>query len=112
MPYTLTFNFIETRLFTRLARQYLSDDHYSQLQRLLIRNPDAGTVVPGSGGVRKLRWPAPGRGKRGGYRVVYFVRRAKGVIWLLTIYPKNVTDSIPTHVLRKIREEIEDVDKA
>lgn len=42
MPYTLTFNFIETRLFTRLARQYLSDDDYSQLQRLLIRNPEEG----------------------------------------------------------------------
>jgi len=106
------FTFIETRLFTRLVTQYLSDDDYSQLQRLLSRNPDAGTVIPGSGGVRKLRWPTRGRGKRGGYRVIYFVRRARGVIWLLTIYPKNVADSIPTHVLKRIREEIEDADKA
>ncbi len=49
-----------------------------------------------------------GRGKRGGYRVVYFVRRPKRVIWMLTIYPKNIVDSIPGHLLKKIREEIGD----
>ena len=64
-------------------------------------------MVPGSGGVRKLRWSAPGRGKRGGYRVIYYVRRANGVIWMLTMYPKNVADSIPAHVLRQIREEVD-----
>jgi hypothetical protein len=65
-------------------------------------------VIPGSGGVRKLRWPAPGRGKRGGYRVIYYVRREHGVIWMLTIYPKNVVENIPAKVLRQIREELED----
>ena len=65
-------------------------------------------LIPGSGGVRKLRWAAPGRGKRGGYRVIYYVRRAHGVIWMLTMYPKNVADNIPTHVLRQIRKEVED----
>ena len=72
-----------------------------------MRDPEAGAVVRGSGGVRKLRWAAVGRGKRGGYRVIYFVRRTSGVIWMLTIYPKNVADSIPAHVLKQIREEIE-----
>ena len=65
-------------------------------------------MIPGSGGVRKLRWAAPGRGKRGGYRVIYYVRRANGVIWMLTMYPKNVTENIPAHVLLQIRKEIED----
>ena len=74
----------------------------------LANNPEAGAVIRGSGGVRKLRWGVRGRGKRGGYRVVYFVRRPNGVIWMLTIYPKNVVDSIPGHVLKKIREEIGD----
>ena len=101
------FSFIETRLFTKLVGDYLSDEEYGELQRQLIRDPEAGAVVRGSGGVRKLRWGAPGRGKRGGYRVIYYVRRPKGVIWMLTLYPKNVADAIPGHVLKQIREEIE-----
>ena len=102
------FSFVETRLFSRLVEEFLSDDEYAALQRELMRDPEAGPVIRGTGGVRKLRWAAPGRGKRGGYRVIYFVRRANGVIWMLTMYPKNVADSIPAHVLRQIREEIED----
>ena len=58
--------------------------------------------------MRKLRWAATGRGKRSGNRVIYFVRRPKGVIWMLTIYPKNVSDTIPARVLKQIREEIDD----
>jgi mRNA-degrading endonuclease RelE of RelBE toxin-antitoxin system len=102
------FSFVETPLFTKLLKQYLTDDDYVELQNALIQNPEAGDVIPGSGGVRKLRWGAPGRGKRGGYRVIYFLRLQNGVVWLLTMYPKNVTDNIPAHVLRQIREEIED----
>jgi mRNA-degrading endonuclease RelE of RelBE toxin-antitoxin system len=101
------FSFIETKLFTRLVKQYLSDESYTALQAELIANPDKGAVIRGSGGVRKIRWAAEGRGKSGGYRVIYFVRNVHGVIWMLTIYPKNVADSIPGHVLKKIREEIE-----
>ena len=95
-------------MFTRLVQEYLSDDEYFRLQRQLMRDPEAGAVVRGSGGVRKLRWAAAGRGKRGGYRVIYFVRRTNSIIWMLTIYPKNVADSIPAHVLKQIRKEIED----
>src|SRR5260221_3559584 len=73
-------------------------------QAALMTDPEAGPVVPGSGVVRKLRWAAPGRSKRGGYRVIYYVRHAHGVIWMLTMYPKNVSDNIPAHVLRKIRK--------
>jgi mRNA-degrading endonuclease RelE of RelBE toxin-antitoxin system len=102
------FSFIETHLFTRLVTQYLSDELYTELQLALINNPELGPVIAGTGGVRKLRWAAPGRGKRGGYRVIYYVRRPKGVIWMLTMYPKNVADSIPAHVLREIREELGD----
>jgi mRNA-degrading endonuclease RelE of RelBE toxin-antitoxin system len=102
------FSFIETRLFTKLVLEYLSDDEYAALQQHLMRSPEAGPVIPGSGGVRKLRWAAPGRGKRGGYRIIYYLRRADGVVWLLTMYPKNVADSIPAHVLRQIRKEVED----
>lgn len=109
MPYNhLVFSFIETKLFTRLVLEYLSDEEYQELQKLLIEQPDAGQVIPGTGGVRKLRWRAPGRGKRGGYRVIYFARIERGVIWMLTLYPKNVKDNISSDVLRQIRNEVDD----
>ncbi len=101
------FSFIETKLFTRLVQEYLTDNEYRELQALLIEQPEAGDVVRGSGGVRKLRWRAPGRGKRGGYRVIYFAKVQQGVIWMLTLYPKNVRENIPVHILRKIRSEVE-----
>jgi mRNA-degrading endonuclease RelE of RelBE toxin-antitoxin system len=101
------FGFIETRLFTRLVQEYLTDEDYRDLQVELMENPRAGKVISGSGGVRKIRWAANGRGKRGGYRVIYFVRHPKAIIWMLTIYPKSTTDSIPGHVLKQIREELE-----
>ena len=102
------FSFIETKLFTKLVLEYLTDEEYGALQQHLARHPEAGPVIPGSGGVRKLRWAAPGRGKRGGYRVIYYVKRAPGVIWLLTMYAKNVADDIPAHLLRQIRKEVDD----
>jgi mRNA-degrading endonuclease RelE of RelBE toxin-antitoxin system len=109
LPYDeRVFSFIETRLFTRLVGESLTDDKYRELQAALIERPEAGPVIPGSGGVRKLRWRAPGRGKRGGYRVIYYAKTAQRVIWLLTMDPKNVVDTIPAHVLRQIRKEVED----
>ena len=102
------YSFIETKLFTKLVLDYLSDDEYGALQEALIQKPEQGLVIPGSGGIRKLRWAAAGRGKRGGYRVIYFLKRANGIIWMITMYPKNVTENIPAHVLRQIAKEIED----
>ncbi|HEY7158923.1 MAG TPA: type II toxin-antitoxin system RelE/ParE family toxin [Gemmataceae bacterium] len=101
------FSFIETKLFTRLVQDYLTDDEYQELQAMLIEHPEAGDVIPSSGGVRKLRWRAAGRGKRGGYRLIYYVKRARNVIWMLTLYPKNVAENISADVLRAIRNEVE-----
>ena len=101
------FTFIETALFTWLVADYLSDDEYLELQLALASDPNLGDVIPGSGGVRKLRWAVKGKGKRGGVRVIYFVRNVQGVIWMLTIYSKGMTKNIPAHLLRRIRKEIE-----
>lgn len=98
--------FIETSLFTRLLSDYLSDDEYLGLQALLMEHPDAGAVVPGSGGVRKLRWTVSGRGKRGGIRVIYYWKCANDEIWMLTLYAKNERSTIPAHILKQIAEEI------
>ena len=101
------FTFVETPLFTRLVGDYLDDDEYRALQATLAKHPEAGAVIPGSGGVRKIRWRASGRGKRGGARVIYFRRVQQSVIWMLTIYAKGETESIRPEVLRRIRLEIE-----
>jgi hypothetical protein len=98
---------VETKLFTRLVQEYLSDDEYSELQQALIANPEVGAIIPGSGGVRKLRCGLAGRGKRGGIRVIYFLRTRQGQIWMLTLYPKNVAENIPAHVLKQIKGEID-----
>ena len=63
-------SFIETKLFTRLVQDYLSDDEHAALRQALLADPEAGAIIPGSGGVRKLRWGVAGRGKRGGIRVI------------------------------------------
>lgn len=102
------FSFIETKLFTKLITDYLSDEEYSQLQQALIKDSEAGDLIPGSGGVRKLRWGVKGRGKQGGLRVIYYVRTHRGQIWMLTVYAKNAAENIPAHLLRKIKEEIDD----
>jgi len=86
---------------------YLSDDEYAAMQQFLVVNHEGGDVIPGSGGVRKLRWGVADRGKRGGLRVIYFLRMRKDEVWMLTMYAKNVADNIPAKVLRKIKEAID-----
>ena len=101
--------FIEASLFTRLIYKYLSEDEYLGLQVFLIRNPDSGKIVPGSGGVRKLRWSVRGRGKSGGIRVIYYWKVRDNEIWLLTVYGKGERETIPGHILKQIAEEIKNV---
>ena len=71
MPYNqAVYTFVETKLFTRLIDEYLSDDEFAALQLSLAVKPEAGDVIKGTGGVRKMRWAGSGRGKRGGLRVI------------------------------------------
>jgi hypothetical protein len=83
--------FFEAPAFTRYLPQYLDDDGYRALQRELARNPEAGDIIPGTGGFRKVRWADTRRakGRRGGLRVIYFHFAAEHQIWLMTLYGKN-----------------------
>ncbi len=98
---------VETPTFQRLWPDYWTEDERGEFATWLALTPDAGDVVPGSGGVRKVRWSRKGSGKRGGVRVVYFNRLASGEIWLLLMYAKSVRDNIPAEVLRELKQEIE-----
>lgn len=99
--------FIEASLFTRYVYTYLTEEEYLELQNYLLISPEAGDIVPGSGGVRKVRWVSAGTGKRGGVRVIYFFKKREDEIWLLTIYKKSETQTIPAHILKRIAKEIE-----
>lgn len=109
MTYILrTLAIAETPTFAAAADKLWSEDERLAFFSWLAANPEAGDVIPGSGGCRKVRWSRPGTGKRGGMRVIYFTRLASGEIWMLLVYAKSVRDSIPGHLLRAIRKEIED----
>jgi hypothetical protein len=98
------FTFIESSIFERALPIYLDDDEYSEFQQFLMQNPEAGELVPGSGGVRKVRWARPGMGKRGGLRVIYFVRYEPNEFWMLTLYAKAKLEDVPAHILKQLLE--------
>jgi mRNA-degrading endonuclease RelE of RelBE toxin-antitoxin system len=99
--------FIETTTFTKLLPKYLTDDEYRVFQWYLLLNPEAGDLVRGSGGVRKVRWALAGKWKRSGIRIMYYWKKSDKEIWLLTLYSKSERTTIPGHILKKIAEEIE-----
>lgn len=104
--YTITF--IELPPFTRHLYRYMSDEEYQGLQGFLSAYPNAGDVIPGTRGCRKLRWGAEGRGKRGGVRIIYYYQAGNGRIFMLTLYAKNEEANLPSHFVRRLREEIKD----
>ena len=101
------YTIIETPTFHQDAQRIWSEEERGAFCAWLAANPEVGDVIPGSGGCRKVRWSVAYRGKRGGARIIYYNRLANGEIWLLVIYTKSVTASIPAHILKLIREAIE-----
>src|SRR5260221_977437 len=97
---------IESPLFTRLWPDYWTEEERGEFAAYLANNPDAGDVIPGSGGCRKIRWSRAGSGKRGGVRVIYTVRLVSGALVLLVIYATHVPDPISPSILKKIAEEM------
>ena len=99
---------IETPIFSKQLLATLSDDEYRELQRGLLGHPEAGKVIPGSGGLRKLRWAFDGRGKRGGVRLIYYWFTAQGNLLLLFMYPKNVQEDLTPDQLRQLKRIVEE----
>jgi hypothetical protein len=95
--------FIETPSFTRLLGEILTDEEYTAFQRQLLANPEAGALIPGTGGLRKLRASAGGKGKRGGARVIYFLNANSEHCYLLLIYKKNTLENPSPSQLRQLR---------
>jgi mRNA-degrading endonuclease RelE of RelBE toxin-antitoxin system len=96
--------FVETRIFSRQRQEHLSDVQFRALQSQLLETPEVGVRIPGTGGLRKLRWSAEGRGKRGGVRVIYFFVEQRALIVLLLLYPKNVQNDLTAEQKRALRE--------
>lgn len=97
----------ETSIFQQYAADNWTPEELDEFITWIAANPEAGEVIKGSGGCRKVRWPAAGRGKRGGARVIYFNVR-QDTIWLLIAYMKSKFDSLPASFLAELKRGIED----
>jgi len=101
--------FIETPTFTRLVTALLSDDAYRGLQNELAEDPERGNIIRNGGGIRKMRFAVPGRGKSGGVRVIYYWIKDDHQIYLLVVYPKSKKDTLTdkeTSILRELVKEL------
>lgn len=99
---------VETTLFQRQWPNYWTEEERGEFAAYIAEHPSAGSVIPESGGIRKLRWKRSGSGKSGGVRVIYFTRNAEGELVLLTLYAKSKTDNITGPKLKEIRHALED----
>src|SRR5450432_708928 len=80
--------FVETPNFTAAVRELLGEEEYREFQTFLMEQPDAGDVIQGTGGLRKVRWSAGGKGKRGGVRVIYYYEDSSEQFRMVLIYKK------------------------
>jgi len=96
----------ETPIFDRYAADIWSDSERQNLINWIAANPESGDIIRGSGGCRKVRWSAPGKGKRGGARVIYFIA-ADQTVWLLIAYKKAAFDNLPTSFLTALKQGVE-----
>ena len=107
MPYTASMRTVaETDVFIKYAADIWNDLERNEFISWIAANPEAGDLIPGSGGCRKVRWSRQGTGKRGGTRVIYFLAQ-QATIWLLIAYTKSMFDNLPAAFLSKLKTEVE-----
>ena len=85
----MDFSFIEADVFTKQILDLLSDEELGELQAALIQKPDLGVLIPGGRGLRKLRWQAGAKGKRGGIRVIYYLQLKDSLIYFVSAFKKS-----------------------
>jgi hypothetical protein len=100
--------FVETPLFSRQIADVMDAEQYRALQAALLERPDAGVLIPGGGGLRKIRWGAQGRGKRGGTRVIYYWQVSADRILLIYVFPKNVQADLTRAQLAALRKVLDE----
>ena len=87
--------------------ELLSDDEYRELQAWLGEHPDAGTIIPDSAGIRKIRWALKGQGKRGGLRVVYYWVADRNLVYMIYLYRKSRQDNLSPEQIKLLRKTVE-----
>ena len=94
---------IETPVFTKRVLDALTDDEYRELQQFIAEHPEAGSIIPGSHGLRKLRWTMSGKGKRGGTRIIYYWLRPRYTILMLFVFRKNEQSDLTKDQLKILK---------
>ncbi|HEX2711343.1 MAG TPA: type II toxin-antitoxin system RelE/ParE family toxin [Candidatus Acidoferrales bacterium] len=100
--------FLETPIFTRRLHGLLEEDQYRTLQLALVLRPEQGPLIPGSGGLRKLRWAGRGRGKRGGLRVIYYWASGEQAFYMLYVYAKNEQGDLTPAQVKTLRRVVQE----
>ena len=104
MAYTHRVVIVETAIFTRQVNEQLTEQEYRELQIALVNDPCLGDVIRGSGGLRKVRWMLPGRGKRGGARIIYYWAASDDRLLMLFMYPKNERSDLTAAQIAILRQ--------
>jgi len=101
--------FIETPTFTRLLNLLMTDEEYRQMQNVLVVDPACGKLIPGGGGIRKLRHALAGRGKSAGVRAIYYWIKSQHQIYMLVVYPKSSKDNLSDKEIAVLRELVKEL---
>lgn len=108
LTYSWAMLFIETPIFTKQVKELLPDEEYRKLQEALLMRPEAGNLIPGGGGLRKIRWRIRSKGKRGGLRIIYYWDIPEDTLFMLTAYKKSTKEDLTQDQLKILRKLVEE----